>query len=42
MIGFGSNWYQMRGWRLAWRWQIVGFGSNWMDVSKDVAYARIW
>ena len=28
MVGFGSNWYQMHGWVLAWRWHMVGFGSN--------------
>ena len=28
MVGFGSNWYQMHRWVLAWRWHMVGFGSN--------------
>ena len=28
MAAFGSNWYQMHRWVLAWRWHMVGFGSN--------------
>ena len=48
MIVFGSNWYQMHGWVLAWRCQIEGFGSNWYQihgwvlVSMEVPNRRIW
>ena len=28
MVGFGSHWYQIHRWVLAWRWHMVGFGSN--------------
>ena len=36
MVGSGSNWYQMHGWVLAWRWHMIGFGSNWYQMRGGV------
>ena len=40
MAGFGSNWYQMHGRVLAWRWHMVGFGSNCYHIHRRVIASR--
>ena len=36
MVGFGSNWYQMRRWVLAWMCHMAAFGSNWYQMHRWV------